>query len=199
MPSRWAPYPLGSGMKFLVERGSAEELPAFVDLLEELGAWLWSRGIQQWPPGSNRKQLPPLQRYLASGELILARSESQLVGGFIVSGVPTPEWAGRSPEAAYLHKLAVARPWGGRGLGVRLLQHSCAWAKERGASRLRLDCWDGNPALRAFYRNGGFEELDAVPSHGSHVRLFELVLPRPAARLGDEADRPWREPTLVDF
>jgi hypothetical protein len=45
--------------------------------------------------------------------------------------------------------------------------------RARGIELLRLDCWDGSARLRAYYRAAGFAELEAAPSHGFRVRLFE--------------------------
>jgi GNAT superfamily N-acetyltransferase len=156
--------------------GTGHDLPRFAELLEELGAWLWERGIHQWAAGSSRAQLPLLSRYVDSGALLLARDADRLAGGCIVTSVASPEWSERPGPAAYVHKVAVARHAAGRGLGARLLGAAADWAREREWPRLRLDCWDGNAVLRRYYRDRGFAELDAVPSHGYIVRLFERTL-----------------------
>ncbi len=166
-----------------IELGSSGDLEAFIELLEELGAWLWARGVQQWEHGSNRAQLPVLGRYLVSGDLILAREGPRLAGGCIVSTAAVPEWASRPGQAAYLHKLAVARFAAGRDLGGEILERAAGWASDRGLPTLRLDCWDGNTALRSYYRARGFVEHEAVHSHGYLVRLLERALaPQPPGR-----------------
>ena len=155
---------------------SEEQLGDFVELLEEAGAWLWERGIAQWPPGSSRAQLPLLRAMLQEGVLVLAGGDERPAGGCIVTTTPTAEWEDHEHRAATLHKLVVTREFAGRGLGGRLVAWAESWAREHDRLLLRLDCWDGNRFLRKFYRDLGFEELQVVESHGAPVRLFERRL-----------------------
>ncbi len=156
-----------------IEAKGHEHLDPFVDLLEDLGAWLWSQGIEQWAPGSNRAQRPLFERFLNEGVLAMACDRGRIAGGCIVTREPTAEWAERPGAAGYLHKLAVARSFAGRGLGAELLDWAERWTRSQGLAALRLDCWDGNEALRGYYREAGFDELEAVESHGYLVRLFD--------------------------
>ena len=66
----------------------------------------------------------------------------------------------------------------GYGLGGRLVAWAESWALDRGLASMRLDCWDENTALRRFYRELGYRELQAVESYGTPVRLFEKHLDR---------------------
>jgi GNAT superfamily N-acetyltransferase len=159
-----------------VALGGAEDLVPFVGLLEAAASWLWQRGIHQWEPGSMRAQSPILSRFAQSSGLVVARSAAGLAGGCCLVSDPAPEWAGRAGDALYLHKLVVARPYAGQGLAHRLLAFCEERARAGAIVRLRLDCWDGNAKLRAFYRAAGFRELEAVPSFGYSVRLFEREL-----------------------
>ena len=162
-----------------IHHGVIEDLDEFIEILEEAGAWLWRRGIHQWEPSSNRAQRPLLERLVRSGSLITARSSQRLVGGAIITSRPTDEWAHLpSSGGIYLHKLAVSRVASGQALGRRILDYCELAAQRDGATRMRLDCWDGNAALRSYYRSAGYSELDAVESHGSLVRLFEKSLSR---------------------
>jgi GNAT superfamily N-acetyltransferase len=166
---------------FSVLHGSecATHLPVFIELLEEAGSWLWDRGIHQWEPGSQRA-LEPYLRWLAeSGSLVLAHHESRLAAGAILASAETPEWSARPGRAIYLHKLAVARFAAGQRLGQVVLARCEQEVVRAGFDRLRLDCWDGNAKLRAYYRSADFQELEAVPSHGYLVRLFEKSLGDP--------------------
>ena len=158
--------------------GSHEDLNDFVELLEEAGSWLWFRGIRQWPPGSNREQVPLIRSQLQNGALLCLRDTAgALIGGCVLCTQPYNEaWRGPSGEAAYVHKLVVARAVAGLGWGARIIEHAERWALEQGRMLLRLDCWDGNEALRAYYRELGFAELDAVTEGVYQIRLFEKVL-----------------------
>lgn len=157
--------------------GSDADLDDFVEVLEEAGAWLSSRGIPQWPAGSNRELAAWLGSQLGSGGLLCLRDTAgTLFGGCVLGTEPYEAWRGYVGEAAYLHKLVVSRSVGGHGWGARLVEHAEQWTLERGRALLRLDCWEGNEALRAYYRELGFAELDSA-SEGSYlVRLFEKKL-----------------------
>jgi GNAT superfamily N-acetyltransferase len=156
--------------------GGADDLQPFVDLLESAATWLWDRGIPQWPPGSIRAQESLLRERALAGHLVVAHSGSELVGGCILAPHPTPEWTGRTEPSLYLNKLVVARSHAGQGIARRVLAWCEDRAREQGASRLRLDCWEGSAKLRGFYSDCGYRELERVPSRGFSVRLFELEL-----------------------
>jgi len=156
--------------------GRSADLPVFVELLEDAGAALWARGVQQWAAGLNRRQLPELTAQVEAGELLLARAGSRLVGGCIVTALAPRFWTDRPPDAAYLGKLVVAPSAGDTGLGVRIASRAEERARARGFARLRLDCWDRNPHLRRYYAKLGYTELGAVKVGDYEARLFEKAL-----------------------
>jgi GNAT superfamily N-acetyltransferase len=159
-----------------IAAGTAADLPAFVELLEAAGAALWARGIEQWPPGLARAQLPQLAAQVEAGELLLARAGEALAGGCIVTRLAPGFWPDHAPGAAYLGKLVVAPAAGGAGLGVRIARAAEARARESGCSLLRLDCWDRSPRLREYYRSLGYLELGALTLGSYEARLFEKTL-----------------------
>ena len=156
--------------------GSAADLPAFVELLEEAGAALWARGVEQWAPGLSRRQLPQLVAQVEAGELLVAHSHGRLVGGCVVTSLAASFWADRPVDAAYLGKLVVAPAVAGSALGVRIARRAEDRARGRGFARLRLDCWDRNPRLRRYYRELGYSELGAARLGSYEARLFEKPL-----------------------
>ena len=159
-----------------IHSGNADDLPAFVELLEEAGAALWARGVHQWAAGLSRAQLPELARQVEAGTLLLAQASGRLLGGCIVTSLASPFWRDRPAGAAYLGKLVVAPAAAGAGLGVRIASAAEENARERGCGRLRLDCWDRNERLRRYYRELGYAELGAVTMGSYAARLFEKAL-----------------------
>ena len=155
-----------------VEVGSAADLDAFVELLEEAGAWLMARGLPQWPPGTSRAARASFEERRRDGALLVARARDGLAGGCLVHTTTPDVWT-PAPEAAYLERLVVGRPWAGAGLGAQLIDAAEAWARERGLTRLRLDCWAGNDVLRATYRELGFAEVGVAPEEDYEVQLME--------------------------
>lgn len=100
-----------------------------------------------------------MRDWAAGGGLWFAVAEDDEVVGALVLGdafgyVPPPD----RPEV-YVQVLLTAPPWRGRGVGARLIEHAVAVARRRRAVRLRVDCWDGVPALASQYERLGFERV----------------------------------------
>ena len=167
---------MGRQTRVRVESGSASELDEFLPPLEEAASWLWDCGIQQWEPGSQLAQREHLRTLLSDGQLLLARVGTEIAGGCILTSRVIPEWEGRPGPARYLHKLVVQRAYAGKSLGRQILSDAESRASRHGSRLLRLDCWEGNRKLRAYYRAAGFGEVASVASQASWVRLFEKSL-----------------------
>jgi GNAT superfamily N-acetyltransferase len=158
------------------EVGRREDLLPFLDLLEEAESWLSARGISQWQPGSHRRQLSRLDRFLGPGSLLVARQGERLAGGCLVTPTPYDAWRGHPGSAAYLEKLVVARFAAGRSLGTRLMSFAELWSRDQGMGLLRLDCIDESENMRRYYRGLGFRELEVTTKGAQRVRLFEKPL-----------------------
>ena len=68
----------------------------------------------------------------------------------------------RDGEALYVHRLAVARRFAGRGLSMIMLEWSVREAKRLGRDYLRLDC-EPRAKLLTLYQRAGFTPVDAAP------------------------------------
>lgn len=157
--------------EFTIVEATEQSLGEFIPLLERVGSWLWEKGVKHWAPGTFVENRARLQRDAEDGCLILAYRDDELVGGCILSNV-NPGWPD-SEAAMYLNALAVARSAAGKGLGREIVD-ACAEAVCRKGKRLiRLDCWDGNSFLKAFYQEAGFRMLDAAPWKDHFLRPFE--------------------------
>jgi GNAT superfamily N-acetyltransferase len=157
---------------YTIVEAAEEALDDFILLLEQTGKWLWKKGIKQWEPGTLQKGRGKLERYVKEGCLILAKRDGKLAGGCILSTV-NPCWPKESEEAMYLNSLAVARFAAGEGLGTKIIEGCAEAVRRRGKRYIRLDCWDGNDFLKAYYQREGFKMLEAVPEDDYWVRLFE--------------------------
>ena len=74
-----------------------------------------------------------------------------------------PYWPeARDGEALYVHRLAVCRAHGGRGLSRAMLDWAAAEARRSGRTFVRLDT-ELRPALIALYENAGFARVDKTP------------------------------------
>jgi GNAT superfamily N-acetyltransferase len=87
------------------------------------------------------------------------RQSQTVVAGLRVLWTDEPVWGPRPADAAYVHGLVIDRGRAGNGIGAALL----TWAEDRtnavSRSFLRLDCVQGNLALRSYYARAGFREV----------------------------------------
>lgn len=67
-------------------------------------------------------------------------------GGFLIPAIPD--------DAYYLQNLAVVETGRGKGIGEKLLHHCFDKARQRGHTRVHLDVYEGNPAIRLYQRCG---------------------------------------------
>ncbi len=164
------------GSDFNIVTATAKDLPPFVTLLDEVGAWLWDKGFKQWAPGSHREQREELKHLVENGCLVLAYQEDILAGGCILTTIASDLWAMKPSNAIYLNSMAVARFAAGSGLSTDILAYADYVAQKRGQACIRLDCWDGNDFLKAFYLRHGYAMLEAVQEDEAQIRLFEKMI-----------------------
>ncbi|MEV0384166.1 GNAT family N-acetyltransferase [Nonomuraea sp. NPDC050643] len=167
-----------------LRRAEPADLPGVLTLLADTAEWLYTRGVRQWPRGGfGPERIEPLIEervlFLLDDELrYLDPDESAPpVATIALDEHADPEFwtpADDPGAALYIHKLAVARPWSGSGLGDALLDWAGAMAHSSGLPWLRLDCAKGNPRLQDYYRGRGFRHLRTVDlPHRSSGALFE--------------------------
>ncbi|NUO98607.1 MAG: GNAT family N-acetyltransferase [Nonomuraea sp.] len=179
-----------------LRRAEPADLPGVLRLLADTAEWLYTRGVRQWPrQGFGAERIEPLIEervlYLLDDELRYLDPDEQAppVATIAVDDHADPEFWTHSDDpgaALYVHKLAVARPWSGGGLGDALLDWACASAHSAGLPWLRLDCAKANPRLQDYYRKRGFRHVRTVDlPHRSSGALFQ----RPSDDLSTTAFR----------
>src|SRR5438105_95526 len=98
-------------------------MPAFPEvhaLIHEAARWLTEKGEPLW--GDEETSGDELQRVARAGELVIARSKGELCACMYLHNEDTVFWPqARSGEALYVHRLAVAREFAGRGLSLMML------------------------------------------------------------------------------
>jgi ribosomal protein S18 acetylase RimI-like enzyme len=160
-----------------VVRATESDVDEVLDLLAEAAAWLRERSIEQWPPRFPREQIAAS---VARGETYLARSGDVTAATIALQWDDSFFWGERSPDAGYVHRVAVRRPFAGRGLGVELLDWADGRIAARGRRYLRLDCKAENPRLRAYYERLGFEHRGDVERGTWRASLYERRCGAPA-------------------
>ncbi|NUR88851.1 MAG: GNAT family N-acetyltransferase [Nonomuraea sp.] len=167
-----------------LRRAGAADLPGVLTLLADTAEWLHTQGVRQWPRGGfGPERIEPL---IAEGTLFLLDDELRMldpdagappVATIAVDGHADAEFWTRSDDPSaglYVHKLAIARPWSGFGLGDELLDWAGTHANAAGRPWLRLDCAKANRRLQDYYRSRGFRHLRTVDlPHRSSGALFQ--------------------------
>jgi len=163
---------------------SAQEsdLGQYIDLLEEIAAWLEARGIKQWRPGSFRLSANYYAESISQGEVQLAFVGGELIGTLrllLRDPIVWPEVI--ENDAVYVYHLAVRRTWGDQGLSAQMLEWAANRATSLGKRYVRLDCMADNQFLVEYYVRAGFDEreIDApfpAPVGTLRLRRYEKRL-----------------------
>ncbi|AQZ65855.1 unnamed protein product [[Actinomadura] parvosata subsp. kistnae] len=167
-----------------LRRAEPADLPGVLTLLADTAEWLHAQGVRQWPRGGfGPERIEPLIEervlFLLDDELRYLDPDEAAppVATIALDDHADPEFwtpADDPGAALYIHKLAVARPWSGSGLGDALLDWACASAYSAGLPWLRLDCAKANPRLQGYYRDRGFRHVRTVDlPHRSSGALFQ--------------------------
>ncbi|MFI6601253.1 GNAT family N-acetyltransferase [Nonomuraea sp. NPDC050536] len=187
-----------------LRRAEPADLPGVLTLLADTAEWLHSQGVRQWPrAGFGPERIEPLIEervlFLLDDELRLLDPEEAAppVATIALDGHADPEFWSRADDPSagmYVHKLAIARPWSGSGLGDALLDWAGAHVHALGLRWLRLDCAKANLRLQEYYRSRGFRHLRTVDlPHRASGALFQ----RPTADAAITAFRDLTVPELV--
>jgi GNAT superfamily N-acetyltransferase len=143
--------------------------------------WIASRGIAQWGHYLDGSGRADLAQAIESGEVYLFLRDGVPVGTISLGLAPSPwdrvVWgaAVAADEAAYVHRLAVARPYAGTGVGEAMLDWAEGEAKARGRRFLRLDCVANNESLNRYYARR-FEARGVAENIGMLFRRWEKAL-----------------------
>lgn len=116
-----------------------------------------------------------------AGILLRVLDGDALVGVFSAVYEDAALWGERERGAhIYLHRIARASTYPGRGLVDAILDWAQARAEELGLEGLRMDTWASNDALIAFYGKRGFALVGRtrIPNDSPlpHYRGLELAL-----------------------
>jgi GNAT superfamily N-acetyltransferase len=130
---------------------TADDLPHLADLLAELFT------LESDFRPERDKQLRGLRLILdnpALGRLFVLRDEAKVLG--MANALITLSTA-EGGRVLLLEDVIVRREHRDNGLGRRLVEHICAWAKAEGMTRVTLLADRNNKAALDFYRKLGFE------------------------------------------
>lgn len=134
-----------------IDFASAADLPAMADLL----AALFTLETDFKP--ERDKQLRGLRLILDTpqiGRLFVARADDEVVG--MANALITVSTA-QGTRVLQLEDVIVRDDHRGSGLGRKLVEHICDWARTQGMTRVTLLADKDNAPALAFYETLGFE------------------------------------------
>lgn len=161
-----------------VEPATRDQLATVRAAYEDARSIQQERGGVRWPEFSDAAILAEID----AGQLWCVVDEDTVVGVFSIADADPAIWGEHERGAhVYLHRIARAATYRGRGL----LDAVLAWARERcetlGRAGLRMDTWASNTPLIAYYQGRGFRHvghrrLAADPRLAPHYHGIELAL-----------------------
>lgn len=134
-----------------IDFATPEELPQMADLLAEL--FMLESDFQP----ETDKQLRGLRMILENpqmGQLFVIRDGATVAG--MANALITVSTA-EGGRVLLLEDVIVSSDYRGKGLGRRLVEHVCDWARDQGITRVTLLADRENQPALNFYRNLGFE------------------------------------------
>lgn len=138
-------------MNVAVDFATEADLPAMADLLYELFT------LESDFRPEREKQLRGLKLILdtpAIGQLFVLRVDGAVAG--MANALITVSTA-QGTRVLLLEDVIVRSNLKGAGLGRKLVEHVCAWAKAQGMTRVTLLADKDNAAALTFYERLGFE------------------------------------------
>jgi len=130
-------------------------------LIREAADWLIKRRMQLWGP--NEISYEALVRVAEEGELVIGRVGGEAATCMYLHNEDRLFWPNRPlGEAFYIHRLAVARKYAGRGFAHAMLEWAENEARRTGRRFVRLDC-EARAKLLGLYRSAGYVRVDAAP------------------------------------
>jgi len=148
-------------MSLLIAHGTLDDVAEADALIRATADWLIGRGEPLWGPNETSRE--ELMRVAHSGELIVGRVLCELASCMYLHHEDRLFWPHARPgEAFYIHRLAVARPFAGRGYAHAMLEWAASEARARGRPYLRLDC-EPRAKLLALYASVGYRRVDSAP------------------------------------
>ncbi|HTB34589.1 MAG TPA: GNAT family N-acetyltransferase [bacterium] len=154
----------------------ADDAPRVLALLREVAQSLKKRGSLQWASFLEGGEDIVARRF-REGSVILAERGGQDAGCMVLQN-QDGFWdeLGKDGTALWVHSLAVRPAFNKRGLGKALLDLAGSLARAKGKAFLRLDVYDGNTKLKAYYARLGFQPAAAKAWGSAQIRLMEKPL-----------------------
>jgi GNAT superfamily N-acetyltransferase len=157
----------------LIKRATAEHKPVVLGLIEEAAEWLKTKETNQWaePWPTEEERDKRVLTGLQNGKTWLVWDGDIPAATVTIASKPNPDvWQNPactcdlSEKAIYVHRLITARSHAGTGLGTELINWAGLRGKRKTRARwIRIDVWESNQGLHAYYKGIGFAGCGRCP------------------------------------
>ncbi len=127
-----------------------EEL-ALLPAIEQAAGVLFRGTSEDWIVDDDGQSFDSYRAWQRTGQILVAVDGSDVPVGFAAVGPLDGQ--------GYLHEIDVHPDHGQRGLGRRLVEAACDWAREQGFTQMQLSTFRHIPWNAPFYARLGFREL----------------------------------------
>lgn len=159
---------------FHIKLASDSDSTHIITLLKEIALWMKNNNIDQWQYLLEGGDDEEISQAISNQLTYKVLEGTELIGTFTLSPTQS-EWdvhifgSEEVQNSLYLHRLAVAPRYMGRGFGKNIFQ----WIQENVQTEkayLKLDCVAHNSKLNQFYKNNGFEYIGETDSHSKYQK-----------------------------
>jgi GNAT superfamily N-acetyltransferase len=161
----------------LVRQALTNEADAVAGILLEAARWLEQSGRPMWR--DDELSSSRIAADVDAGLFFLAECGGEAAGTLKFQLEDLEFWPDVTQEqSAFVHRLAVRRPFAGKGVSSAMLRWAALRAGSLGRSFLRLDCEAARPRLREIYERLGFRHHSDRRVGPYFVARYELKVPR---------------------
>lgn len=156
-----------------IEQALPTEAATVAAVLNEAARWLATEGRPLW--SAIDVGLERVQRDTDAGRYFIARENGDVAGVVRIDMEDPFFWPEiEAGSSAFVHKLAVRRSWGGKGVSTMLLAFARERTRSLGRPYLRLDCVADRQALRTLYEGFGFVLHSVIQKGNGSFARYEL-------------------------
>jgi GNAT superfamily N-acetyltransferase len=153
---------------------TTETRHSFSSIVEDANVWQKARGSEGWSGTFDDQWMLPR---IAGRELYLAYLENEPVTAFRLLWEDRSFWGDREVgDSIYLHTFAVKRSHAGLGIGEVVIKWVADLGRERGRTKVRLDCFLSKAGLVSFYYSNGFASVGTTSIKGKSMNLMERLI-----------------------
>ncbi|MCR6476768.1 GNAT family N-acetyltransferase [Variovorax sp. ZS18.2.2] len=156
-----------------IDQAIPAEAATVAAVLSEAAQWLATGGRPLWSAADFG--IERVQRDTDAGRYFIARENGDVAGVVRIDMEDPFFWPEIEPgSSAFVHKLAVRRSWGGKGVSTALLSFAREHTRTLGRPYLRLDCVADRQALRTLYEGFGFVLHSVIQKGNGSFARYEL-------------------------